>query len=83
MLCDPADQVAGLPNMPPILTLLAFLHHRRYVFCSLPPCDCMESYYLAKGFHDRQRTYGWLDYNLSDVYKEHHSDRHDQTSESE
>jgi hypothetical protein len=70
MLCDPADQVAGLPNMPPILTLLPTIP-RSPQNPNTPSAPLlravMENDSLAKGFKTvNERTYGWLDYNPSD-----------------
>jgi hypothetical protein len=42
MLCDPADLVAGLPNMPLTLTLILFPDDRMYIVCSFAPCDYRE-----------------------------------------
>jgi hypothetical protein len=79
MLCNPADRVAGVPNMPLAITLLSSLDERTYIVCSFAPCD--HRYFFGSGsFRDRhERMVCWIIIHQT-LPKEHHSDRHDQTS---
>lgn len=81
MLCDPADRVAGVPNISLAITLLLSLDDRRYIVFSFAPCD-LRDFFLGGSFRDRrERMFCWTVTHQT-FHKEHHCDRHDQTSES-